>query len=178
MWNQNWFFGGKNLPNKNFRVDTHVYILFYRIYSRVSQETGKLNYLFIDWRIFLEVNFPQCLKYRKEKPIFFKYVYCTYVISLTSSPREATSVATNILVCPSLKSSKACSLSHCSLQWKYYSLTHFYMYASNLFTSTMYFAIIVQLLIPVNWFLFPQNNQKLSLQMLTCLHEYTGSWSY
>lgn len=123
---------------------------------------------------------PPVFEVLQRKAYFLKYVhvYCTYVISLTSSPREATSVATNILVCPSLKSSKACSLSHCSLQWKYYSLTHFYMYASNLFTSTMYFAIIVQLLIPVNWFLFPQNNQKLSLQMLTCLHEYTGSWSY
>lgn len=123
---------------------------------------------------------PPVCEVLQRKAYFLKYVCSTYVISLTSSPREATSVATSILVCPSLKSSKACSLSHCSLQWKYYSLTHFYMYEFDLFTctSTMYFAIIVQLLIPVNWFLFPQNNQKLSLQVLTCLHEYTGSWSY
>lgn len=123
---------------------------------------------------------PPVCEVLQRKAYFFKYVCCTYVISLTSSPREATSVATSILVCPSLKSSKACSLSHCSLQRKYHhsSLPHFYMYASNPLTSTMYFAIIVQLLIPVNWFLFSQNNQNLSLQVLTCLHEYTGSWSY
>lgn len=36
-------------------------------------------------------------------------------MSLTSRPREATSVATSIRVCPSLKSSRACSRSHCSL---------------------------------------------------------------
>jgi hypothetical protein len=41
--------------------------------------------------------------------------FITYVMSLTSRPREATSVATRILVWPSLKSSKACSRSICSL---------------------------------------------------------------
>ena len=42
-------------------------------------------------------------------------MFSTHVISLTSRPREATSVATRTRTSPVLKSSNACSLSHCSL---------------------------------------------------------------
>ena len=45
-------------------------------------------------------------------------------MSLTSRPREATSVATSIRVCPSLKSSRACSRSHCSLFYNHKKKCH------------------------------------------------------
>ena len=51
--------------------------------------------------------------------VFLDYTF-TYVISLTSSPLEATSVATRILTVPVLKSSRACSRSHCSLKYVYH----------------------------------------------------------
>ena len=82
--------------------------------------TGKLPSLILQDKINILASVRNDFD-KKTKSLFLKiYIYLEseygdYVISLTSRPREATSVATRIRTSPDLKSSRACSLSHCSL---------------------------------------------------------------
>lgn len=132
--------------------------------------------MIIDWRIFLKVNFPQCEKCCKEKPNFL--ICMLHLRNILDIEPSRSNISGHQYSSVSLFEVFQGLLSVTLLPAMkiLFFNTFLYVRIQSIYgTSTMYFAIIVQLLIPVNWFLFPQNNQKLSLQMLTCLHEYTGS---